>query len=161
MTIETQLWAHPACESEVQRLLHEPGTPAKSWISRTFAILDELVDRCRKAGPGTDVLADFRPHTLARAEVTPSLLAWPDTPEGREFAAGESLNLGLLQIGRLRSAVAVLECPDEIFVVWLGAEVTAAPRDDGFVDDEDATLAEQALLGQLNAVVDLTWLEQE
>src|SRR5579862_287906 len=109
-----------------------------------------------------DLLTEFRPQPLARVEVTPSLLDWPDTAEGRELAAAcMSFELCLFQVGRLRGAIAVLRSPEETFVAWLSTEVTVSPRDDGFVDDEDAALAEQSLLGKLNAALDLTWMEKE
>jgi len=72
-----------------------------------------------------------------------------------------SFELCLFQVGRLRGAIAVLRSPEETFVAWLSTEVTVSPRDDGFVDDEDAALAEQSLLGKLNAALDLTWMEKE
>lgn len=90
------------------------------------------------------------------------LLRWPDTPEGHELEATcLSVELCVFQGGHLRSAIAVVKCPEEIFVVWLSAQVPGAPREDGFLNDEDAALARQTLWGELDAVLDLTWLEPE
>jgi hypothetical protein len=162
MPLEAQLWASPECDEQLEQLLHAPGAPAKSWISRTFGVLDDLVDRFRQGDAEADVLTNFRPQPLVRVEVSPPLLAWPDSADGREFARTcARFELCLFQIGRLRSAVAVIGTSEEAFVVWLSAELTASPRDDGFVDDEDAALAEQTLLGKLNAALDLTWVEKE
>jgi hypothetical protein len=110
-----------------------------------------------------DLLADVQPQPLARIEADASpLIPWPDTPEGREFDANcFSLDLCLFQIGQLRSGIAVVKCPEEIFVVWLSARVTDVPREDGFLDDTDAALAREALWGELDAILDLTWLESE
>jgi hypothetical protein len=43
--------------------------------------------------------------------------------------------------------------------VWLGAHTTASPRDDGFVDADDAAHAQQSLWRTLGRLADMTWLE--
>lgn len=159
--MEVQLWAHPACDAQIARLLAAPGAPAKAWISRTMAILDTVVERLEAEAP-TDVPTEFRPRPLTRLDFDPLTLPWEDYPEGVDLRfRAMQVELALIQIGRLRSAIAVVKCPEEIFVVWLDARVTAPPRDDGFVDADDAANAQQALSAMLNRLVDLTWLEKD
>jgi hypothetical protein len=161
--IEVQLWAHPQCQTELDRLLQEPDAPAKSWINRTFAVLDDLIDRWSQSDGEMDMLADLRPQPLVRVNgLASALIPWPDTAEGRQFEVRcTHLELALLQVEQLRSAIAVVKFPAEIFVVWLRVEVTDAPREDGFLDDTDAAVARDALWLELGAVLDLTWLESE
>lgn len=160
MPFEAKLWQRSECEAEVERLLKLPGSPAKSSIAQTFGVLDELVAYLRKSG-SAEPFEEFRPEPLTWvARAASSADPWPDTSEGRAFLVTcGSIQVCLFQIGRLRSGIAVVNTSREIFVVWLSARYTDPPRDDGFVDDEDATLAQQQLRAELDGVFDLEWLE--
>ena len=162
MAFDAELWAHPECERQLDHLLDAPGVPAKSSNNRSFAVLDTLVARWRAAALEEEVLSDFRPEPLARLGIDPSLVSWPAGEDGTRFR-NEILRieLCLFQVGRLRSAVAMIVSLDEVFVVWLSAHLTGPTREDGFVDDEDAALAEQDLQGKLTRLLDLRWLEAE
>ena len=116
-----------------------------------------------KAGNGIPVtLAALRPRNLAAVECMGSALTWPATAEGRAFQSNcGSVTLCLYQIGLVRSVVGIVDCGNEIFVVWLSVSVTATTRSDGFESDTDAALAQQSLWGKLGLLLDLTWLESE
>ena len=162
MAFEAHLWARPECESQLDYFLGVPGAPAKSSIDRSFAVLDALVARWRAAELGADILSDFRPEPLARLSIDPSLLTWPATEDGIWFGSESlSIELCMFQVGRLRSAVAIVVSREEVFVVWLEAHLTGPTREDGFVDDEDAALAQQDLQSKLERLVNLSWLEAE
>jgi len=68
--------------------------------------------------------------------------------------------LCLYQVQVLRSAVAIVVCAAEWYVVWLSASLTQKPRDDGFLDSADAASAGQSLNRHLGLLMDLTWLEE-
>lgn len=161
--MEVQLWSHPDCSAELEALLAEPGAPAKSWINRTLAILDSLVARLRETEARPDVLTDVRPQPLTRVSIDPisePMLPWLEDRIGAELLLTcDRIELALFQVGRLRSTVAVMKCRDEIFVVWLEAHATPPPRDDGFIDAEDAAQAQQGLWSMLGRLLDMSWLE--
>ena len=164
MPYEANLWARPECERQIDQLLKIPGAPAKSSINRTFGVLDELVKFHRESRGALETLDDFRPQPLARARVVGvcGALEWPHTVDGREFAKScQSLELCLFQVGHLRSVVAIVICPRETFVVWLSAEYTHEPNDDGVLDETDVQLAQGELWGKMNDVLDLNWLESQ
>lgn len=162
MPMEVQLWAHPECDTELEGLLNAGG-PAKGWINRTFAVLDGLVARLRETGAPPEVLTDVRPQPLARVSINPitePMLPWLEDRTGAELLLTcDRIELALFQVGRLRSTVAVMRCRDEIFVVWLEAHFTPPPRDDGFIDADDAAHADQNLWSLLGRLLDMSWLE--
>jgi hypothetical protein len=161
---EANLWARPECERRIDQLLRAPGAPAKSSINRTFAVLDALVTHHRDSRGALETIDELRPQPLARARVVGvcGSLEWPDTAEGREFARScQSLELCLFQVGHLRSVVAIVICPRETFVVWLSAEYTDEPNDDGILDETALQLAQGELWGKMNDVLDLGWLESQ
>jgi hypothetical protein len=128
-----------------------------------MALLDSLVAGL-KAGSGVSTtLAALRPRNLTAVECSGSALTtWPATVDGRDFqSACESVTLCLYQMGHVRSVVGIVDCGNEIFVVWLSVSVTATSRSDGFESDTDAALAQQSLWGALGLLLDLTWLESE
>jgi hypothetical protein len=127
-----------------------------------MGLLDSLVAGL-KAGSGISAtLAALRPRNLTAVECMGSALTWPATADGRAFQSNcVSVTLCLNQMGRVRSVVGIVDCGNEIFVVWLSVSVTAATRSDGFESDTDAALAQQSLWGKLGLLLDLTWLESE
>ena len=64
-------------------------------------------------------------------------------------------------MGRVRSVVGIVDCGNELFVVWLSVSLTGDTRSDGFESDTDAALAQQNLWSKLGLLLDLTWLESE
>lgn len=163
MAVEVELWMHPACYQSISALRAQPTSTEAEATTRSMGLLDSLVAGL-KAGNGIPVtLAALRPRNLAAVECMGSALTtWPATADGRAFQSNcESVTLCLYQMGRVRSVVGILNCGNEIFVVWLSVSLTAATRSDGFESDTDAALAQQSLWGKLGLLLDLTWLESE
>ena len=132
-------------------------------IVRTLALFDALVEKLRQSGDVVRALAELRPRYLATVSYPKSQPpGWPSTAEGRAIEqSSRSATLCSYQVDRLRSVVAIVDCAQEMFVVWLSATLTQPPRTDGFVDDMDAAHAAQALWSSLGLMLDLTWLERE
>lgn len=160
MPITVELWVHPKASATLTPLA---ASRSKSMVLRALAVFDSLVARCRELGEVTDAISQITPLPLGNVGFSgPDLRGWPATPEGREIGASCRMAwLYMYQVGRLRCALGILECSDEMFVVCLSAEMTAEPRADGFFNDTDAALLSQELLSKLGLLIDLTWLEEE
>lgn len=74
--------------------------------------------------------------------------------------SSRSATLCSYQVDQLRSIVAIVDCVQEMYVVWLSATLTRPLRPDGFVDDTDVAQATPALWSSLGLMLDLTWLER-
>lgn len=163
MSVEVELWMHPTCFIAATALRANRRSAEAESATRTMALLDAAVAALRDSGDIASTLGTLRPRALACLDFPGSSInGWPASPDGR--AIQQSCRSGwlcLYQMGRLRSSVGILDCGEEIFVVWLSSVLTGPPRTDGFEDDTDAALAQQHLWDKLGLLVDLTWLESE
>lgn len=158
MPITVDLWMHPAAKAILIPLAE---SRSKSLVRRSLAVFDALVERCKELGAAEEAIAEVAPSPLVTLQYSGSdLRGWPATSDGHEIATScWRAWLCMYQVGTLRSAIGILECAEEIFVVCLSAQVTAATRGDGFISDTDAALISQDLFSKLGLLIDLTWLE--
>ena len=163
MSVEVELWMHPACFAAANGLRANRDSAEAEATTRTMAFLDAAVAALRESDDILSTLAALRPRSLVSVEFLEStLMSWPTTADGRAIQQScVSGRLCLYQIGRVRSVVGILDCGEEIFLVWLSADLMAHPRADGYENDIDAALAGQYLWSKLGLLVDLTWLESE
>jgi hypothetical protein len=163
VAVEVELWMHPTCFAAATALRANRDSAEAAATTRTIALLDAAVASLRESGDILSTLAALRPRPLATVEFLGSTLTgWPTTTDGQAIQQScVSGRLCLYQMGRVRSVAGILDCGEEIFVVWLGAVLTAQTRADGFENDTDAALANQQLWNKLGLLVDLTWLESE
>ena len=163
VSVEVELWMHPTCSAAVAALRRNRLSAEAEMTVRTLALFDALVEKLRRSGEVTRALAELRPRSLATITYPKSQPpGWPSTAEGRAIEqSSRSTTLCSYQVDQLRSIVAVVDCVQEMFVVWLSATLTRPARPDGFIDDTDAAQATQALWSSLGHLLDLTWLERE
>ena len=153
---------HPTCGAAVAALRRNRLSAEAEMTVRTLALFDALVEKLRRTGDVARALAELRPRYLATVSYPKSEPpGWPSTAEGRAIEqSSHSATLCSYQVDQLRSVVAIVDCVQEMFVVWLSSTLTRPPRADGFIDDTDAAQATPALWSSLGLMLDLTWLER-